>query len=126
MRIKVLIVDDNLGLLEMLKSLFINADFDVVTPTNGEDGFNEFLSHKPDCILSDIIMPHLNGVELAKKIFTHQNPVPLALMSGFSDNKKIDEISNSPYWIGFFPKPFDEEQLIEKLKNISLNFPLAI
>jgi two-component system, OmpR family, alkaline phosphatase synthesis response regulator PhoP len=65
---KILIVEDDKDILFIFKTKFISEGFSVVTAENGEDGVSVADKEKPDLILSDVLMPKMNGIEMAKKI----------------------------------------------------------
>jgi two-component system alkaline phosphatase synthesis response regulator PhoP len=65
---KILIVDDEKDILEFLRYNFEKEGYAVFTALNGNEGKNLALSHKPDLIILDIMMPGLDGVELCKEL----------------------------------------------------------
>ncbi len=65
---KILIVEDDEDFLSILKIKFTAEGFSVVTAKNGEEGISVAESEKPDLIISDILMPIMNGVDMAGKI----------------------------------------------------------
>ena len=68
-RRRVLIVDDDAPFLELLQLCFAKANFDVVLASNGEEALKILLeSEPPDLVLSDFMMPEVNGIELVRHI----------------------------------------------------------
>ena len=68
-RKRVLIVDDDAPFLELLQLCFSKANFDVVLASNGEEALKILLeSEPPDLVLSDFMMPEVNGIELVRHI----------------------------------------------------------
>lgn len=74
----VLIVDDNLDILDLLE-LFLYEDFDIITAVNGFDGLNMTKEQTPDCIVTDIMMPVMDGIRffnsLRKEEATRKTPI---------------------------------------------------
>ena len=65
---KILIVDDESAILGFLRRLFEDAGYDVVSASDGAQGLREFFAHQPDVAVVDMLMPHMNGVELCRRI----------------------------------------------------------
>lgn len=115
--LKILIVDDDPIFNELLSSFFSDEGFTVHKAFNGEEGFKTFLEFQPDVILSDIIMPVSNGIEMAKKIVSTEKKIPIVFMSGYTSNKDLEAIRVSPCWGGIFSKPFEEEKLLKHITS---------
>lgn len=114
---KILIVEDDDIFLEVMTSMFDYAGYQTISAINGKEGYEKFLLEKPDCVVTDIMMPILNGVELTKKIFSSDQPVPVVIMSGFTSNKDLVELGKSPLFVGFFTKPFEEEAMLSAISQ---------
>lgn len=113
--VRILIVDDDPIFNELLSSFFTDEGFLVFKAFNGDEGYKEFLKTQPDVILSDVIMPVTNGIEMAKKIISSEKKIPIVFMSGYTSNKDLEAIKGSPCWAGIFAKPFEEEVLLQHI-----------
>jgi two-component system response regulator YesN len=87
-KIKVLIIDDErlvrTGLITTVN--WEKFDMHVVSDApNGEIGWQQFLEHRPELVMTDIVMPHLNGIELAIKIKEAAPETKILLLSCYSD-----------------------------------------
>jgi DNA-binding response OmpR family regulator len=67
-RQKVLIVDDSLTIVEMLKVMIQRRAFEVITANNGESGLKIAQLEKPDVIILDIMLPKMDGFNVCRKI----------------------------------------------------------
>lgn len=112
-----LIVDDDPIFRELLGSYLSDEGFKVLQAANGNEGYKIFSDNKPDLIISDIIMPVCNGIEMAKRISINNN-TPIIFMSGYTYNKDLNEVMNSKCWGGIFAKPFEETQLILQIQQL--------
>jgi len=65
---RILIVDDELDLLDMLTTYFLGSNYEVDTATNGTDALVAVTRQRPNVVLLDIKMPRMNGVEALKEI----------------------------------------------------------
>ena len=72
---KILVVDDEPSLQEMLKDILSLADFNVVTANDGEEGLKMVYEASPDLIILDCSMPKLDGYEMLERM--RQDPVLL-------------------------------------------------
>lgn len=115
--LKVLIVEDEQKLANLIRSSIKDLFFKVVTAKDGIEGLKKFNSFKPDIIISDILMPNLNGLEMCKAI-KEQTNIPIVILSAHSQKEMLlqaIDIGISKYFI----KPFDIESFIEYLKELS-------
>jgi signal transduction histidine kinase/DNA-binding response OmpR family regulator/ligand-binding sensor domain-containing protein len=114
----ILIVEDNYELQSFLKELLI-LQYNIILAENGEEGYYYAKNSLPDLILSDIMMPKLNGIEMCKKLqnnsLTKHIPVVL-LTANNSTNSKISGLKSGA--IEHISKPFNTNELLLKVKNI--------
>lgn len=111
---KILLIDDSPTQLEMLRLQFTKAGYDVITARDGNDGYKLVFEAAPDLIMSDIMMPNLNGYQLYRLL--KNNPatqkIPLILLTVL--DKKIDKFGGGKSGIDssfkFISKtmPYDE------------------
>lgn len=78
---KLLIVDDESGLVRALRRWFRN-DFEIFEAGNGQEGLAIALKEQPDVVLSDVQMPRMDGATMAKELRLHGLATPIVLMSG--------------------------------------------
>ena len=92
---KILLIDDSTTQLEMLKLRFLNAGYDVVTAKDGSEGYRSVFESAPDLILSDIMMPNLNGYQLCRLLKNNEitQKIPIVLLTVL--DKKIDKFWGS-------------------------------
>ena len=116
---KVLVVDDERLLADTTSAILRRAGFDTRTAYDGFDALELTGSFRPDYLLTDIMMPSMNGVELAIAITRMYPAVRIMLISGQAGITDILENSKAK---GFeFPllaKPVHPSKLIEGLRNL--------
>ena len=71
--------------------------------------------HEFDTVVSDIVMPRMNGVELLQALSTDAPGVPVILMSGYATQSLADLGINAP--CGILPKPFPAERLLQEVRR---------
>lgn len=110
--LSVLLVEDDLLIIEeMIKTLEIFFD-KVYSANDGESALFIYKEMKPDIILSDIVIPKLSGLELAKAIRKENYKTPIVFLSAYSDRDTLLNSINlglSAYLV----KPFSLEELLE-------------
>ncbi len=116
-----LIVDDNEQILKLLKSLF-EDQFKVIFAKNGVEGFNIAQSYIPDIIISDVMMPLMDGFEFCKLIKENKNTshIPIILLTAKASKNDIAD-GYRHRADGYCTKPFDNKVLIELVSSILNN-----
>lgn len=116
----ILYIEDDDGVrvvnLRILKRMFK----DVFEASDGLEGYNLYLKEKPDIILTDIKMPKMDGIELAKKIREKDEKVRIIISTAFSDEKYLldaVELKLERYLV----KPLTKRNLIPALQKAVLN-----
>ena len=98
---KILIVEDDLNFQDILRTcLGVDLAFSTILAKDGEEGTDLVIKEKPDLILSDILMPKMDGVDMAKKIRESGVMTPIIFLTNVSDASGVDRafsISNSRY-----------------------------
>ena len=116
--LKILYVEDDQDLNMLTTSHLKSAGFIVTSVYNGLDGLNEMYENKYDMILTDIMMPLLDGFEFAKQVREYDQEIPIIFMSA-RDDKPSKQIG---YKIGiddYIVKPFDLDELVLKIEALA-------
>jgi two-component system OmpR family response regulator len=101
---KILIVEDDQDFISILKIKFASEGFLVVTAENGEDGVTMAEKEKPDLIISDVLIPQMNGIEMAKKIKQANKNVPIIFLTNINLKDEdyagdIKELGDFEHWV---------------------------
>ena len=88
---KLLIVEDDDFLLEMLAKESKKKGFDISISTNGEDALEKIKTEGFDLVLLDLVLPELHGFELLEKIKDNSNAPPIIIVSNLYDKESIDK-----------------------------------
>jgi len=114
----ILVVEDNYELQISLKDIF-NDYYNVLLAENGEEGYALALEHNPDLIISDIMMPKLDGIDMSKMIqrneLTTHIPIILLTAKKAAKNKILGLRAGAVEYIN---KPFNINELVLKVNNI--------
>ncbi len=114
----ILIVEDNFDLQDFLKQL-LDKYYNILLAENGEEGFYHAKNNLPDLILSDIMMPVMDGIEMCRELQKENltKHIPVVLLTAKNSTKaKIEGLKTGA--IEYINKPFDTNELLLKINNI--------
>ncbi|MEI7423226.1 MAG: two-component regulator propeller domain-containing protein, partial [Prolixibacteraceae bacterium] len=116
----VLIVEDNLELREYIAMLF-SGNYRVLEANNGVEAFAQISSDQPDIVISDVMMPEMNGIELCQRIKTAVETchIPVILLTAKTALENIVEGVEVGADL-YIPKPFQPELLKLQVGNLML------
>jgi len=119
MALSVLVVDDDPVILRLLQVNFDLEGIDVVTAVDGEEGLKMAQSDPPDLVISDIMMPKVNGLELLAALRSSPDTaaMPVILLSAkaqVADVQRGLELGADDY----ITKPFDPLELIDRVYKV--------
>lgn len=108
---RILIIDDEPVILLGCKKALATEGFDVDCTESGQSGIDMFVNNRYDLVLVDSRMPHLDGIEVLKRIKSLSSQTPVVVMSGYNSREHINEvIANGAS--GYLSKPFTPEDLV--------------
>ncbi len=113
---KVLVVDDDLNIVKLIKLYLEKEDYTVCTAHDGEEALQVFKSEAPDIIILDIMMPKLDGNSVCREIRkTSDVPIIMLTAKGETFDKVLSlELGADDYIV----KPFEPKELIARMKAI--------
>jgi signal transduction histidine kinase/DNA-binding response OmpR family regulator len=115
----ILIVEDNDDMRQFIKEN-IQTDYKVIEAVNGEDGFKNAQENIPDLIISDVLMPKMNGYELCEKIKTDERTshIPVILLTSKAEtNGRMKGLETGAD--DYLTKPFNNAELLLRIKNLT-------
>lgn len=111
-------IDDNKELLWMLKDI-LSDEYSILTAEDGEEGLVLLKQKTPDLIITDIMMPKINGITLIKQLKSnkHTMHIPLIILSAKNTtDEKIEGIESGAD--AYIPKPFNPQYLKSIIKQL--------
>jgi DNA-binding response OmpR family regulator len=112
--IKILLAEDDKALNNLVASSLKGNGYEVVTCFDGKEAFNAFESQQIDMLLTDIMMPEMDGFTLAKKVRENNKQIPILFMTALDDKTSEQrgfEIGIDDYVV----KPFDMDLLLLRI-----------
>jgi len=115
----ILVVEDSPTQAEQLKYLLEEKGYAVMVAANGKEGFAVAKKFRPTIIISDIVMPVMDGYELAEKIKKDKDvkDIPIIFVTALTDRKDASRKA-SVVADGYFTKPYDDKYLISKIEAL--------
>ena len=116
----VLLVDDEPSVVAIVKKMLIREGYTVVSATAAEEAIQiaQAEGARIDLLLTDIAMPQLNGRELADRLKSLRHGLRVLYTSGFMKEALLKYYSISIAGIPFLQKPFTEEALARKVREV--------
>ncbi len=117
--LRILLIEDEKNLAKLLREAMEDESHRFIISYDGKEGFEDFLKYSPDIVISDILLPKMNGLELVKKIKSLNKDIPVILISAYSEKEKLlkaIELGVKRYFI----KPFDPQELLDFIKTLRL------
>lgn len=115
---KILIVDDVMSNVLLLKVLLTNEKFQIATANNGHQALEQVENEKPDLILLDVMMPDMSGFEVAQKLKSNPSTSDIPIIFLTALNSTADIVNG--FQVGandFISKPFNKEELIIRVTH---------
>jgi two-component system alkaline phosphatase synthesis response regulator PhoP len=115
---KILIIDDEPDILEFLSYNFRKRGFIVTVANDGQEGLKKLYMDRPDIIISDILMPEMDGIEMCKRIREDKKfeNLPLLFLTAVNDDYKVLYAMSSGA-DQYVSKPIRFEYLLEVVKS---------
>jgi len=114
---KILAVDDDKDILEVIKIILEDEGYEVATKSNGEEMISAITNLKPDLILLDVMLGSTDGRDICRAIKDHSifKFIPIIMISASHNLKSLLKLPGSPN--DFLSKPFDIDSLISMVKS---------
>ncbi len=117
MKKKILIIEDEPGILLSLKDEFESEGYTVIQAKNGEEGLDMARDEVPDLIILDVMMPVLNGYEVCKQLRREGNRTPILMLT--VKDKEIDKVLGLELGADdYVTKPFSLREVVARVKAI--------
>lgn len=111
---KMLIVEDEVDILDIVKTRFTANNYDVVTAPDGETALAIIQKEKPDAVLLDIRMPGMDGLTVLKKIRENDKNIPVFIYTAYSNEERV-KMASQFNATGFIVKTNDLQAEIDKI-----------
>jgi CheY-like chemotaxis protein len=124
-KLHILIVDDDQRMTRTLADILSVAGHDVTEASSGLEALDKIHSQSFDCVLTDIKMPEMNGVELHRQLYLAQPGLPVVLMTAYAADELIRQGLDEGV-VGVLDKPLAINQLLAFLASLAKNRTIVI
>lgn len=116
---RILVVDDEDSIRELLDNLLRREGYDVVLATDGVEALEVFSSHPGDidAVVLDLVMPRLSGTATFARLRTNAPTVPVVVSSGFNSEGYPEAMTKDPN-VRFLPKPYEAADMLDLLAEL--------
>jgi two-component system chemotaxis response regulator CheY len=116
----ILIVDDSVSILELLRLILEQEGYNVISASDGKEALKHFTGNIDiDLLLTDLHMPNMNGLELIKEVRKKDDfkylPILFLTTETKTETKREAKEAGATGWI---TKPFDKERLLRTIKKV--------
>ncbi|MCY9666130.1 response regulator transcription factor [Paenibacillus alginolyticus] len=115
MRENIMVIDDDEKITSMLRRGLAFEGYSVITAANGSDGLKQMLTAEPHLLILDVMMPHIDGWEVVRRVRESGSEVPILMLTAkdeISDRVKGLDLGADDYLV----KPFALEELLARVR----------
>lgn len=116
---KILIVDDEKDIRELIERILARREYRILTASNGIEALNKIYNESPDLVILDVMMPEMNGFEVCKKVRTdplYKNLPIIMLTVRKSDQDQISGLNTG--CDEYITKPFYPKELVLRVRKL--------
>jgi len=113
----ILVVDDELEFLKMIRMRLEATGFEVVTAISGDEALDKIEKYRIDAVLLDILMPGMDGIEVLRRMRKNHKDLPIFIITAFSSEERF-ALANKYNASGFIVKTSDLKKEIEHITSV--------
>ena len=116
----ILIVDDDEMMRAFIRELLTMHDFNITEAANGKLGLKEFRENTPDLVLTDIIMPEMEGISFIRELRAHNKDIPIIAMTG-NVHGRMEEFLDISAKLGaddILRKPIKSQEFLDTINKL--------
>ncbi len=116
------VVDDDISVRESLESLIRSAGLDVTVFASAEEFLKPANGRTPDCLILDVRLPGMTGIELHRHLLARERNVPAIFITAHASDDRARSDAASAWTVAYLTKPFSEDELLDA---VSRGFEMA-
>lgn len=118
--ITVLVVEDLPSERELISRYLQESGYAVINATNGKEALEKTLQQKPDVVVTDVVMPDMNGFELCRNLKKNPDTQKLPVIACTSKNQELDRLWGMKQGIDvYITKPFSRDEILRAVKSVA-------
>jgi two-component system alkaline phosphatase synthesis response regulator PhoP len=116
---KILVIDDEINIVELLKYNLIASGYKVIYALNGKDALNLAIENKPDLILLDVMLPEMDGFDVCKEMKKNKETLNIPIIMLTAKGDEFDKILGLELGADdYITKPFSVRELLARIKVV--------
>jgi FixJ family two-component response regulator len=115
----VAVVDDDISVRESLESLIRSAGMKVTVFASAEEFLNSVHPRRADCLVLDVRLPGMSGVELHHHLLASNHEVPVVFITAHASDELARAEARSDWTVAYLTKPFSEDELLDAVQAAS-------
>jgi FixJ family two-component response regulator len=115
----VAVVDDDFSVRESLESLIRSVGLEVRVFASAEEFLRADHSPKEDCLILDVRLPGMSGIELHRRLMTGSSKVPVIFITAQGSDDRARLEARSKWTVAYLTKPFSEDELLDAVNAAS-------
>jgi FixJ family two-component response regulator len=107
------VVDDDVSVRESLESLISSVGLEVRVSASAEEFLSSAHPRKADCLVLDVRLPGMSGIELHHHLMSQRRNVPVIFITAHTSDSGARAEAASDWTVAYLTKPFDEDELLD-------------
>jgi twitching motility two-component system response regulator PilH len=118
--ITVLVVEDTMSEQQLITLYLQEAGYKVINANNGKDALSKVTDQKPDVVVTDVVMPGMNGFELCRSLKKNPETQKLPVIACTSKNQELDRLWGMKQGVDVYvTKPFTREEIVRAIRSVA-------
>ena len=113
----VAVVDDDISVRESLESLIRSVGLEVRVFASAEEFLNSVHPRKADCLILDVRLPGMSGIELHRHLLARSCQVPVIFITAHGSDDRARAEAASDWTVAYLTKPFSEDELLDAVEH---------
>ncbi|MDH5369500.1 MAG: PAS domain S-box protein [Gammaproteobacteria bacterium] len=113
----ILVVDDEIALLDLTTEILLLHNYSVLRATNAEEALDILENNTVDLLISDVIMPGMDGFQLATEVENKYPDIKIQIVSGFSNDSNL-KLKNNYLYQQLIRKPYNINNLLKRIRDL--------
>ena len=113
------VVDDDVSVRESLESLIRSAGMAVIVYASAEEFLQSAHPNKLDCLILDVRMPGMSGIELHRHLLASNCKVPVVFITAHASDDRARSEASSDWTVAYLAKPFSDDELLDAVHAAS-------
>lgn len=118
--VTILVVEDTPSEQELISNFLQESGYLVIKANNGKEAIDKTLAQKPDVVVTDVVMPGMNGFELCRSLKKNPSTQNLPVIACTSKNQELDRLWGMKQGVDVYvTKPFTKEEILRAVRSVA-------